>query len=174
MENKGDSIVVTDETAAQGTRSLKITDAAGLTHSYNPHYVYNKCNYGEGVVRATFGLRVEKSTRMNHEWRDWSASPYRTGPRFEVRDGKLSVPGEEPMTLPVGEWVRVEIATGVGSKNTGKWSLTVTLPGQAPRAFDDLPHVSGAFKKLNWVGFVSDATAATKFYLDDIKLTNAP
>jgi hypothetical protein len=33
VENKGDSIIVTDETAASGKHSLKITDAPGLERS---------------------------------------------------------------------------------------------------------------------------------------------
>jgi hypothetical protein len=40
VENKGDAIVVTDETAAAGERSLKIVDAPGLRNAFNPHYVY--------------------------------------------------------------------------------------------------------------------------------------
>ncbi|MBC8373882.1 MAG: hypothetical protein H8E53_09840 [Planctomycetes bacterium] len=39
VENKGDAIVVTDETAAAGERSLKIVDAPGLRNAFNPHYV---------------------------------------------------------------------------------------------------------------------------------------
>ena len=36
MENKGDSIVVTEESAAGGKRSLKTTDAPGLKQEFNP------------------------------------------------------------------------------------------------------------------------------------------
>ncbi|MBD3182411.1 right-handed parallel beta-helix repeat-containing protein, partial [Candidatus Poribacteria bacterium] len=38
VENKGDSIAVTDETASSGKQSLKVTDAPGLQHSFNPHF----------------------------------------------------------------------------------------------------------------------------------------
>ena len=40
MENNGDTIVVTGETAAAGKHSLKIIDAPGLRNEFNPHYVY--------------------------------------------------------------------------------------------------------------------------------------
>ncbi|MGD8500746.1 MAG: right-handed parallel beta-helix repeat-containing protein, partial [Phycisphaerales bacterium] len=53
VENKGDSITVTDETAADGRHSLKIVDAPGLQHTYNPHYVY-KPNHGTGITRCSF------------------------------------------------------------------------------------------------------------------------
>ena len=59
VENKGDSIVVTDETAASGKRSLKITDAPGLERRYNPHCVYRGMQYEDGSVRNAFDIRVE-------------------------------------------------------------------------------------------------------------------
>ena len=38
MENKGDAVVVSDQTAAPGERSLKIVDAPGLRNAFSPHY----------------------------------------------------------------------------------------------------------------------------------------
>ncbi len=38
VEGKGDAIGVTEETAASGKRSLKVTDAPGLNCRYNPHF----------------------------------------------------------------------------------------------------------------------------------------
>jgi hypothetical protein len=40
IENKGNTIIVTDETAAFSKRSLKIIDAPCLQNTWNPHYVY--------------------------------------------------------------------------------------------------------------------------------------
>ena len=45
----------------------------------------------------------------------------------------------------------------------------MTLPGQPPQRFEGLP-CSAAFRRLNWVGFISLATAETVFYLDNIEL----
>ena len=42
VENKGDAIIVTNETAATGKQSLKILDAPGLEQVYNPHLVYTR------------------------------------------------------------------------------------------------------------------------------------
>jgi hypothetical protein len=53
---------------------------------------------------------------------------------------------------------------------TGKYSLTLKVPGQSPRVFRDLPFPKSPFKKLTWVGFTSGANAKTAFYLDNFSL----
>ena len=169
VENKGDSIVVTEETAAGGKRSLKITDAPGLTHAFNPHLNYS-VKYSRGVVVNGFDLRVEKSSAVDFEWRDWSESQYLTGPHFAVRDGRLRLDDGTTMDLPPGAWVRFEVTGGLGESATGKWSLKVEAAGQPPREFRDLACVKPAFKKLTWIGFTSSAVAATSFYLDNFTL----
>ena len=74
VENRGDAIVVTDETAATGKRSLKIADASGLRHQYNPHYVY-QLKHSRGTTRCAFDIRIGENVRINHEWRDWRNTP---------------------------------------------------------------------------------------------------
>ena len=57
-------------------------------------------------------------------------------------------------------------------KNKGKWDLTVTLPGKSPVTFEGLMNGSEKFDKLTWVGFVSNATKQTVFYVDNLKIIN--
>jgi hypothetical protein len=171
VEGKGDSIAVTDETAASGKQSLKIVDAPSLQQVFNPHFYYVP-NHTDGVTRCSFYMRVEQGVKMYHEWRD-DASPYRVGPSFWVRDGKLLVWNEPLMDLPVGEWVHFEVTAGLGSKSTGTWDLTVTLPGQEPKSFKGLRIGSPEWKKLNWLGFSSMTDDKRVFYLDDMKLSNS-
>ena len=49
--------------------------------------------------------------------------------------------------------------------------MTVTLPEQPPQRFDALPCGSPVFRRLDWFGFVSNATVATVAYLDDVTLS---
>ena len=170
VENKGDGISVTDETAAAGKHSLKIVDAPGLQFQYNPHFFYNP-GHADGVTRFRFKMRIEPGVNMYHEWRD-DASPYRVGPSLAVRDGKLIVGARDLLELPPGEWVGFEVAAGLGSKSSGTWDLVVTLPGQEPRAFKGLRNGSPDWKTLTWLGFSSMATDRAVFYLDDLELTN--
>jgi hypothetical protein len=171
VENRGDSIAVTDETAAGGKHSIKIMDAPGLQHAYNPHYVY-KPNHGTGTTRCSFDMRIEEGVQINHEWRDWRSSPYRVGPRFWINGTKLQIASRALMDLPMGKWVHFEIAAALGNKDEGTWDLTVTLPGQPSRRFEDLKNGTSKFEKLTWVGFTSNATNKTIFYLDNLELIN--
>lgn len=170
-ESAGGSIAVTAETAASGKQSLKFTDAAGLQFSFNPHMVYQP-RYSEGSVRCSFNVRLEEGAEVWHEYRDWSSQPYTIGPSLQIIAGKLSFGDRELMDLPTGQWFRMEISVALGGKADDSWQLMVTLPGQPPKRFTDLKVTTPGWKKLTWVGFVSNATKQTVFYLDNIKLEN--
>ena len=170
VENKGDAIVVTDETAAAGKHSLKITDAEGLQHAYNPHLVYAP-NHSTGTTRCTFDLRIGEGVSINHEWRDWRGSPYRVGPSFWINGTRLQVAGKTLLELPLNRWVHFEVTAGLGG-GSETWNLTVTLPGRSARRFADLKNTRAPFEKLTWLGFISNATTQTTFYLDNLTIEN--
>ncbi len=168
-EELGASIRVTEETAATGKRSLKITDAPGLAHEWQPHMYYNP-RFDKGLVRLSFDLRLEPGAIVAHEWRD-TASPYRVGPSIRIeKNGDLKAGKEKLIGLPLGQWVRFEFVCGLG-KLAGQYDLTITLPGQAPKKLEKLPAASPEWRKLHWLGFMSNATAHAVFYLDNMKLT---
>ncbi|MDP7133756.1 MAG: right-handed parallel beta-helix repeat-containing protein, partial [Planctomycetota bacterium] len=73
-ENKGDSIAVSDEQAAGGERSLKMTDVPGLKRNWNPHFYFSP-HHKSGSTRCSFDIRLDKDAKFYHEWRD-RASPY--------------------------------------------------------------------------------------------------
>ncbi|MCE5240353.1 right-handed parallel beta-helix repeat-containing protein [bacterium] len=169
-ENKGDSIGVTDERGAGGSKHcLKIVDAPGLQYEYNPHFAYHPA-YQSGVAICSVDMQITPGVVMYNEWRSWDVNPYRVGPSFWIRDGKLRVADQDVLALPVGEWFHVEVSAKVGSDVDGKWRLQVTLPGGQPQSleFDNGP----GFKNLTWVGWSSSATDKTAFYLDNIQLRN--
>ena len=171
VENHGDSIVVTDETAASGHHSLKFTDAPGLRNAYDPHLVLSP-NHTSGVTTLDFALRVEPGVTLIHEWRDWSGNPYRTGPTFTIQDGHLILGGKPVLDIPSGVWGQYQVRAAIGKGAAARWELTVTLPGQPAHHFADLPNVSPDFRALTWIGFISNATEKTVFYLDDVNLSN--
>jgi hypothetical protein len=171
VEQKGDSICVSEETAAGGKKSLKFTDAPGLQYSFDPHMVFLP-GYTDGRVRCGFDIRLEEGAEVWHEYRDWSADPYVTGPSVQMIGGKLRFRERELMDLPVSTWFHVEVSAGLGAQANGVWQVTVTLPGKEPRSFADLAVVTPGWKKLTWMGFVSNSKNKTVFYLDNIKLEN--
>jgi len=166
------SISVTDELAASGKHCLKIVDAPGLQHDYNPHFYYLP-NHTEGITRCSFDMRIEEGVIMYHEWRD-SSNPYKVGPSFSVRNGQLVVGGKPVLDLPVGEWMHFELVARLGDEADGTWSMTVTLPGGKATAFEGLSTGSPDWKVLTWCGFSSTATDKRVFYLDNIQLVNSP
>ncbi|MHC4144364.1 MAG: right-handed parallel beta-helix repeat-containing protein, partial [Planctomycetota bacterium] len=116
VENKGDEIVVTDETAATGKRSLKILDAPNLQHAFNPHCVYMP-NHKSGISRCTFDIRIGEGVQVNHEWRDWRTSPYGVGPSLSIDSTQLKVDGATLLELAIDKWVHFEIATRLDDNN---------------------------------------------------------
>jgi hypothetical protein len=171
VDNKGDSILVTEESAAPGgKRSVKVTDAPGLTDVWKPH-LYLQTNFEKGVVRNRFDLRIDALSNVTFEWRDWSAAEYYTGPRIDLRDGKLSA-GGQTVEVPLNEWLHLEVSADVTNGGSGKWNLALTPAGQPKREFKDLPHSSNKFKKLTWIGFTSNANTNTSYYLDNFAVEN--
>ncbi|MEI2722492.1 MAG: right-handed parallel beta-helix repeat-containing protein [Verrucomicrobiota bacterium] len=170
VEGKGDSLAITDEMAAGGKHSLRFQDAPGLQASFNPHLYYLPRHH-KGLTGCSFDLRIEPATVMYHEWRD-SAAPYRVGPSFWIRSGKLSVAGKELLTIPSDQWVHFVIAAQLGSESDHVWILCVTVPGQPAQVFRQLGNGSADWQHLDWLGFVSQADAKTVFYLDNLELTN--
>jgi hypothetical protein len=169
VENEGDTIGVTDGTAATGKKSLKITDVPGLKFRFNPHFFFTP-NHRDGVSRCGFDLRVGEGMEFYHEWRD-AGNPYRAGPSLWVANGKLSVGGKPLLDIPTSQWVRFEVVAGLGSQSTRTWELVVTLPAQPPKRFNDLPS-HPAWKRLDWLGFVSNGDGKSVFHLDNLSLGN--
>ena len=169
VDNKGDSILVTDDTAATGKRSLKFTDAPGLSELWKPHLA-ERVRFTQGTVQNHFSLRLEPGDDITFEWRDWSAAKYEIGPQLFIRDGKLHVGGSTVLDLPTAQWIRFEIAATLGQSGPQRWSLKVTVAGPSPREFKDLPFHSQKFTALTWLGFTSNANSPTVFYLDDFEV----
>lgn len=173
VENRGDAIVVTDETAASGRRCLKITDAPGLHQVYKPYLAFSGMSFGVRPLRNAFDLRIESKSHLRVEWRDYSEGDYRVGLSFVIRNARLEAGPAGAMDLPIGEWIHVEIDnTPADGRHT--WTLRVGVPGQAPRAFVGLQGVDPRFKRLTWIGFTSMANEKTAFYLDNFDLRVKP
>jgi hypothetical protein len=171
-EGKGDSVAVTDENAAPGGRqSLKFQDAAGLQASYNPHLVITP-SYEKGTAACAFDVLLDPGAEFICEWRDWSKEPYKVGPSVKLQGGSLSAGGKRLLDVPAGQWFHVQIQSALGVEADGTYTLTVTLPGQEPRVFADLPFGAPDLNKVTWVGFISNATVKTEAYLDNLKLSN--
>ena len=161
-------IRVTDELAATGKHSLKFTDAPGLDQVWNPHLYYT-LGLAEGLAEVQYDLWLGPGAIVWHEWRD-AAHPYRVGPSLGIdAKGQLTAGEDALATLPREKWIHFEILCGLGKRATGTYDLTVTVSGEQPRRFEKLS-CNPELKRLDWLGFVSNATEKAIFYLDNVRL----
>jgi hypothetical protein len=174
VEGKGDAVAVTEEQAAAGTRSLKVTDAPGVQANYNPHFFYNPGHFS-GTTRFSFDIRIEAATNMFVEWRS-GGHPYKVGPSLTITNSRLSVRGnpQARVDVPAGQWVRVAATAGVGPQSDGTWDLAVTLPGGETKTLKGLKVGDADWKSLEWLGFCSLSREVTSFYLDNLELVHTP
>jgi len=169
VSGKGDSLTFSKEHSTEGRQSLKFTDAAGLPAHYFP-MLHVAPNHTTGVTTCSFDVWLEPKAYFIHEWRD-QGSPYRTGPVFTLKDGKLSGPTGPLMDVPTGQWVRYEVSATLGAAATGTWTLKVTPAGGATKTFSDLRFRSKELRTVDWIGFISNAQEPTAFFLDQLSVT---
>lgn len=171
VENKGDSILVSDETSAGGKNSLKITKVTGLQYPFNPHFYFNPRQI-RGKAKLSFDIKVEQPSHIICEWRQYPGNPYYVGPKLAVKNCVLSSQGKVLMPVPCGEWFHIEMSAGQGIGADGTWDLTVTLPASLPRVFNRLKTGSPDARTTNWIGFVSGGNDSWAYYIDNLRMSN--
>jgi hypothetical protein len=173
-EEQGASIRVTEQRAADGRRSLKITDSQTLQPSWQPHFFYEP-HQTAGTLRHSFDVWLETNAQFFTEWRDAGDYPQNVGPsvRFDG-GGEVSAGGRVLAKMPAGEWVHVEIEATLGRDAARTFRLTLTRRGGAPQTFADLPISGKAFREVHWLGYSSTAAADAVFYLDNLRFTARP
>ncbi|MBI5386758.1 MAG: right-handed parallel beta-helix repeat-containing protein [Verrucomicrobia bacterium] len=169
-EEQGASIRVSEERAATGRRSLKITDSKVLQPAWQPHFYYEP-HLTRGTVRFSFDVWLSTNTEFFTEWRDTSTYPQNIGPsvRFDDR-GNVSVGGRTLTAIPLGQWVGVEVEASLGRSASRTFKLTLAPRGAASQVFTGLPFGGKGFAELRWLGFSSTAAADTVFFLDNLRL----
>ncbi|MCC7493456.1 MAG: right-handed parallel beta-helix repeat-containing protein [Fimbriimonadaceae bacterium] len=165
-------VAVVATTAASGRQSLRVTDAAGLPQAFVPYITY-PLELLRGTLRSGLSLRWEAGAKLEYEWRD-DPYQYHLGPQLRVEpDGRAFANGTPLGVLPAGQWVRWEATCRLGDAATGKYDLTWTVPGAAPRLLHELP-CHPEFGTLACVVLMSSADAATVFYVDDVTFEPLP
>jgi hypothetical protein len=173
-EEQGASIVVSDERAAAGKRSLKVTDSKTLQPSWQPHFYYEP-HITSGVVRESFDAWLEPDADFFTEWRDTADYPQNVGPSVHFAgSGSVVAGGKTLAKIPSRQWICVEIEARLGSGAPRVFTVSLTVPGQAPQVFGNLPLPGSDFHELHWLGFSSTALANTVFYLDNMKIKRRP
>jgi hypothetical protein len=167
VESAG-TILVTDELAAQGKQCLKFVDAPGQSFRFNPHLWYSP-HLAAGQVRGSFDVRIEPGAIGHFEWRQYDGGSYRIGPSLRIEgDGTLLSGGRHIGTIPLSQWLHIDITCRLGDRAEGHWTLRYGPLGGTLSQLE-LP-CDPDFRRLDWVGFIADAAIAAVFYVDNLQI----
>ena len=166
----GDSVEISNVQKSKGLSSLHFIDAPNLPSAYFPMLVFTP-HHRQGTTTVKFDLYLEPKAVFTHEWRN-QASPYRTGPVLQIRDGKLGgVPGLSG-NVPLKKWLHFKLQAKLGADTDSQWSLEITPEGETPLTFNHLPFRHRDHQSLDWISFESSATEKSDFYLDEVSITS--
>ncbi|MEN6645319.1 MAG: right-handed parallel beta-helix repeat-containing protein [Armatimonadia bacterium] len=173
-EEGGASIRVTAEQAATGRHSAKFIDSPAAQPSWQPHMFYQP-HFKTGLIRESFDIYLEPLALMYTEWRDTTPYPANVGPNvtFDASEGqaaKVIVNQNAITTVPLSQWIHVEMETRLGKDAPKTWKLTLQTPGQQPWVSTNIPYGGDRFAEVHWLGFVSTATVKSVFYVDNVKI----
>jgi hypothetical protein len=172
--SSGASIRVVTNNPANGLRCLAVNDASGQAYTYYPFFYYITPDL-TGSLYNSFNIRLAADSKMYHEWRDDTDGSYLTGPSVKFDALQMKVGSSVLTTVPSNQWLRVEIYASTTNYATKGWRLGLTKPSQATQWWTNYPSGSNTnWNRMKWLGWVSDATNATTFYLDDLVMTNPP
>lgn len=153
-------------------KCLVFNDAATYANRYEP-FSYAQLTHLSGATVVEFEVRIDSTTNLRNEWRDNAAS-YLTGPTMQITPAGVDVGGTIVAPMTVGVLTKFRITTSLGANSTGKWKLEVTRSGDTTTVVDNLAFKNEGWRKLNWLGFVSDAATTSKPCLASLKATNTP
>ena len=167
----GDTAAITlvENTQAPGGRCLQFNDSASMTNRYDPH-AFATLNHDTGVTTDSFAILIDADTDFIHEWRD-NAQPYLIGPSLRITAIGISANGRQVAPTVVGQWMQLRMTAALGPA-AGTWSLDVTLPKAATQTVSGLRPVSPLWRRLNYVGYISNAAQTTAFCLAGVSVTN--
>ena len=163
------AITVVENKQAPGGRCLQFNDSASMPNRYDPH-AFAALNHDAGVTTDTFAILIDADTDFVHEWRD-NGQPYLIGPSLRITAAGISANGKQVAPAVVGQWMQLRMTAALGAA-AGTWSLDVTLPKSATQTISGLRPVSPLWRRLNYVGYISNAAQTTAFCLASVSVTN--
>lgn len=165
-------IVVTKEQAAEGEKSLKIADAAGLPRTWEPR-IFWALKFRDGKVRFScdFFLDPAHPPRILVDLRQYSDTggrEYLSGPSFVIApDGTLLAGGQAIAKVPLGKWFRIEMTIQLGPDAPSSTSASLSGPGYAAQTFE-IPHGSAKFQRLERIVISALADGPGVVYVDNV------
>jgi len=171
---EGATFAVTDEVAATGERSLKVSDKAGLGKSFYPYATYRvEAKQGSVTLECDFrqGDPGGEACLEFRDYQDQAPGAFSVGPSLTITpDGKLNADGKMQAELPAGQWSHLKVTFSLGEGAPKEYELTVT-PAGGQAVTVKLPFVKPDFTVFSDLYIISGADGPATFYLDNLKLT---
>ncbi len=171
------TIVVTDEVACGGQRSLKFQDRKGLAKVFYPYLSRMDWQIERGRVELAFDVMQspDAPARLWVELRDYATAPkgqYLAGPSLGLlADGTVTLPGDKPLgVLPLGQWGHIAMRFSLGEAQAGEWEAALTLPDGTVHAVR-APFARPDFEILTGLIMSAAADADGMVYVDNLALT---
>lgn len=173
------SILVTDQTAAGGSRSLRLADHPSADPAFLPYFHLRPTGLDRGTGRVEFNVMFEPGAQLQVELRETeNAREYPVGPSLTFGgNGELRVAGRSAVvtTVPTKRWNHVEIRFPLEGKGT--YELRIRLEGKEEQVFASLPYRRTDFWRCGWIGFIGSGKSEAAAYLDNIhveRMSDAP
>jgi hypothetical protein len=177
--DRPDALAVTEEAAAAGKKSLKLTKVGGLKYGFQPHVYFSSDRYRSGKLRFACDL-LNSSDKPSESYvglRDYTAKgrEYLDGPSILIKpDGSVTASGKAVAAVPPGKWAHLEILLDLGQQDRPaapkSYRLALTVAGGQERVFEGVPYAHPEFKQFTWFGFSSVGKLGSVFYVDNVKL----
>jgi hypothetical protein len=190
-ENKGESIGVTDEASSPiplvsgkttannsqpsqttanlpSKRSLKVQDAPGLKHSYDPVLdIYPKWAES-GTYHVSFDIMAQPGADWFFEMRN-QAGEFAAGPYLRWQKGTLvanNTSSQKLADVKPGEWLRIDLTTTTGAS---RYDITLTRQDGTKTEFKSIP-CKPTWDTATYLLFSALGTTKTAFFIDNLKL----
>ncbi|MCC7493266.1 MAG: right-handed parallel beta-helix repeat-containing protein [Fimbriimonadaceae bacterium] len=162
-----------------GRSCLRFEKAAGLAAVWQPHLYVISRPWTRGRVRLAFDLWLDPQhpAELSFSLRDYGGgqAAYRDGPVVNVQPTGAVRRGEQTVgTLPLGQWVAVELLVDLGDPTvttpTRTWSLTITPPTGPPLHLSAQPPANPQFAAVDWLGLMGGETIGGVFAVAGLRL----
>lgn len=160
--------VQADSTLPSG-KSLRFVDSTSIINRWEP-YAYAPLNHTKLSSTVEFSLRIDGGSNFLHEWRD-DANVYLTGPSLRVKPAGIEVAGKIVAPAPVGQWINLKVVAPLDT-SAGTWTLVVRYASGSVVTVNNLVNKNAGWKRLNWLGFVSDSALTSAASIGSITAKN--
>ena len=164
------AITVQADTGTASGKSLRFIDSAAIVNRWEP-YAWATLNHTKATSTVNFSIRIDATSNFFHEWRD-DANVFLAGPSLRVKPTGIEVAGKIVAPAPVGEWINLKITAPLDT-GAGTWTLEARYASGSTVTVPNLANKNATWKRLNWLGFVSDSAVASTASIGLITATNS-